>query len=152
MLADVLQRGALLEDEHFHIAEKILRGFLAERHVGPDDRVILNGLPRHVGQADDVDRIVNVTTVVELSCTPETVMARLKADAGGDRAGRIDDEPDLVFRKLETYARRTEPLVEHYRLRGATMISLIVGPSDSAEDAWRRLRDKMGLTISGGSM
>ncbi len=138
-VADVLDRGALLENEHFHIAEDILRAFLAEQDAGPDDWVILNGLPRHAGQADDVDRAVEVRAVIELSCTPETVRQRLAANTGGDRAERVDDNPASVGRKLELYAARTEPLLAHYRRRGAEVITVNVGPDTTAEDAHRDL-------------
>jgi len=182
-IGDVLDHGALLEDEHFHVAEKILRAFINQadrgntcdasasngdsgtkgrvRVTGADEAskepghsglatgywlpatnhpiIVLNGLPRHVSQAGDVDRIVEVRAVVELSCTPETVLARLAANTGGDRAGRIDDEPARALKKLELYARRTEPLLDHYRSLGAAGISLTVGPDTTAENAWREL-------------
>jgi len=140
-ITKVLDRGALLEDEHFGVAEKILRAFLAEKRHGRDAHatVVLNGLPRHVGQADDVDRIVTVRLVIELSCSAKTVRRRLAIDAGGDRAGRIDDAPASVCKKLELYTRRTEGLLDHYRSLGAAVISLTVGPETTAQDAWREL-------------
>jgi adenylate kinase family enzyme len=140
-ITKVLDHGALLEDEHFGVAEKILRAFLAEKRYGRDAHatVVLNGLPRHVGQADDVDRIVTVRLVIELSCSAKTVRRRLAIDAGGDRAGRIDDAPASVCKKLELYTRRTEGLLDHYRSLGAAVISLTVGPNTTAQDAWRDL-------------
>ena len=138
-ITKVLDHGALLEDEHFGVAEKILRAFLAEQNARPYDQVVLNGLPRHVGQADDVDRIVTVRLVIELSCSAKTVRRRLAIDAGGDRAGRIDDAPASVCKKLELYTRRTEGLLDHYRSLGAAVISLTVGPETTAQDAWREL-------------
>jgi len=147
-ITEMLDRGALLEDEHFHVAEKILRAFIAERATGlfelatdygPPATVVLNGLPRHVGQAGDVDRIVTVRLVVELSCSAKTVRRRLADDAGGDRAGRIDDDPASVRKKLELYTRRTEGLLDHYRSLGAAVISLTIGPDTTAQDAWRDL-------------
>ncbi len=138
-VADILDRGALLEDKHFHIAETILRSFISERKSGPGDWIILNGLPRHVGQADDVDHLVEVRTVIELACTPATVLARLSANAGGDREGRVDDHPARVERKLELYAARTEPLLAHYRLHGAEVITVNVRPDTTAEEIHRDL-------------
>ncbi|MDK1032856.1 MAG: hypothetical protein QGD94_12675 [Planctomycetia bacterium] len=44
-LAGVLRSGALLEDEHFHIAEKLLTSFIAERRITGEDILVLNGLP-----------------------------------------------------------------------------------------------------------
>lgn len=139
LIAEVLDRGALLEDEHFGVAEKILRAFLAEQNARPYDQVVLNGLPRHVGQAGDLDRIVTVHLVVELSCSTETVIRRLADDIGGDRADRIDDDQARVRKKLELYTRRTEGLLDHYRRLGAAVISLTVGPDTTAEEMWQEI-------------
>ena len=80
-----------------------------------------------------------VGLVIELSCSAETVRLRLADDAGGDRAGRIDDDLARVQKKLELYARRTKPLLDHYRSLGAAVISLAVRPNTTAEDSWRDL-------------
>jgi adenylate kinase family enzyme len=150
-IADMLDRGALLENEHFHVAEKVLRAFLAEQCHGQDAHamVVLNGLPRHAGQADGIGRIVTVRLVVELSCPAETVLRRLAGDPGGDRAGRIDDDPARVRKKLGLYTRRTEALLSHYRSLGAEVITLTVGPATTAEDAWRELVNRQtGKTVT----
>jgi adenylate kinase family enzyme len=138
-LRSVLEDGALLEDEHFHIAEKILRAFVAERVAGPDDLLVLNGLPRHVGQAEDVDRLVDVEVVVDLSCLAEVVLERIRTNVGGDRAGRVDDSMDAVRRKLAIYTGRTAPLVEHYRARGARIESIAIAADTTAEAMWQAL-------------
>ena len=139
-LRSVLDQGALLEDEHFPIAEKILRVFLAERGAGGDDLVVLNGLPRHVGQAENVDAIVDVVAVVELACTPEIVFQRIGADAGGDRDGRTDDDEQAIRRKLAVYSRRSAPLVDHYRRLGAAITTVDIAADTSAEN----VRDQLG--------
>ena len=94
--------------------------------VGEADRVILNGLPRHVGQAADVGRIVDVQTVISLSCTPEVVFERIKKNSGGDRGGRVDDDESAVARKLEIYRDRIAPLLVYYRNRGAAIVTIDV--------------------------
>lgn len=141
-LRGVLQSGALLEDEHFHVAEAILRAFLEELPAVGRPLVVLNGLPRHAGQAGDVDAIVAVEAVIELSCTPETVFERIRTDAGGDRAPRTDDDVAAVRNKLELYARRTAPLLEHYRGQGVGIECVEVGPDTSARDVWTRLQPR----------
>ena len=97
-----LKTGSLLNDEHFMIARKILLAFLEKRKVGKNDLVILNGLPRHVGQAEDVDSMLDVRAVVYLHCTLETVFKRIASNAGGDRTSRIDDDIRSIKSKLET--------------------------------------------------
>lgn len=132
-IRDVLEEGALLENEHFHVAEKILTAFLAGR-LGPQAGirdpqsalVVLNGLPRHVGQAADVDRIVDIRAVIRLNCTPEIVLERIRTNAGGDRVRRADDDLAAVRSKLALFAERTKPLLAHYAARGATALEIEV--------------------------
>ncbi len=125
---ELLDKGALLKDRHFPLAEKILRSFLERRRIGPDDVVILNGLPRHAGQAGAIDRLLDVRWVISLSCSPETVRARIAANTGGDRAGRTDDGLAEVERKLIIFRERTAPLVERCRAAGARVDEFEVGP------------------------
>ena len=123
----VLDSGALLEDEQFRIAREILQDFLVEGEVGERDCVILNGLPRHPGQAADVDPIVQIDAVVYLDCSPAVVFERIRRNAGGDRSGRVDDSLEAVERKLDLFHGRTVPLLNLYRERGRPVITLPVG-------------------------
>ena len=132
---EMLEANRLLEDEHFHIAEKLLRAFLADRCVASGDLVILNGLPRHVEQARRVDSIVNVRAVAHLARTDETVLRRIRSNAGGDRGGRRDDSIEGVRNKLAIFAARTAPLIDHYRMRGADVYELPITAATSAQDA-----------------
>lgn len=131
-IRSVLEDGALLEDEQFLIAEKLMLSFLDERGAAIDDVVVLNGLPRHAGQAAAVEGIVNVAWVVSLECTPEVVVARIGANTGGDRTGRADDGMEAVGRKLVTFAERTAPLVERYREWGTPVFEMEVGARSDA--------------------
>ncbi len=130
----VLSEGALLENETFHIARTILDGFIVGAGTGPNDVVVLNGLPRHVGQARDMATIVDVRMVVSLQCTAETVRARIAANSGGDRTGRTDDSLKAIEAKLEIYAARTYPLLDHYRVEGVqhrlVPVDVRTAPSD----------------------
>lgn len=137
-IGEVLQSGALLEDEQFHIAEKILRSFAEQREIGTDGYLLLNGLPRHAGQAADVDRVAAVELVIHLRCTPEMVRRRIRTDAGGDRAGRVDDGDRLVARKLEIFRERTAPLLDHYRLLGVPVEEVEVTEETEPEQIWSR--------------
>jgi adenylate kinase family enzyme len=120
---ELLAKGMLLENETFYIAEKILRACTAGHE---DELLILNGLPRHVGQAVAIEPIVNVTMVVLLQASAATIRERLRRNSGGDRTDRVDDDLPLVQRKLATFTERTLPLVEHYRQRGARILEIPV--------------------------
>jgi adenylate kinase family enzyme len=132
-LRDVLDRGDLLEDKDFPLAERILRGFLAQRNVDANSVVILNGLPRHVGQAADMTGLLSVESVVYLECSPECVVQRIQLDAGGDRGGRVDDDLPAVTRKLSIFRERTAPLIQFYRHRRAHVFRIHVTHEMTAE-------------------
>jgi adenylate kinase len=135
-LRGVLERGVLLEDRDFPIAERILRAFLLRRSVDDRTVVVLNGLPRHTGQASALEGFVAVEAVVCLECTAETVTQRLRNDPGGDRANRDDDQLPAVASKLSIYRQRTEPLVDWYRQRGTRIVRVAVTADMTAGDAW----------------
>ena len=130
----VLDEGLLLENEHFHVAWKILTAFIAGRHAGHNRLLVLNGLPRHVGQAGDVDCMVDVGAVIHLNCTPEVVLERIRTNAGGDRSRRADDVLAAVRKRLTDFDERTRPLVDHYRALGARGIEIEVARGTMPEN------------------
>jgi len=136
----VLRAGALLENETFFIAGKILEAFLETQDARSRDVLLLNGLPRHVGQAEAVDRILAIDPLLYLDCTPEVVHRRLRLNSGGDRTARVDDDVALVAEKLRIFAERTAPLVAHYRGRGAEVHRRPVGVATRPGDLLAGLR------------
>ena len=126
--------NALFPDDALQLVRRIVRHAL--RPAGVAERVILNGVPRTVAQAVGLGDIVAVRHVVLLACPPDAVSVRIAARRGGagsDDAGRDDDTPEQVARKLELYERETRPLVAHYRGLGAAVVELPV-TGDTAEE------------------
>ena len=184
-LRGVLKSGALLEDEHFPLAERILRSFLTRHHAGSPLKkgtgseltsenpakntgrevpvplfqraagrntwIVLNGLPRHVGQAERIEDILQVRAVVRLACPAETVLQRIAHDTGGDRSSRQDDDLPAVRRKLQIFEQRTAPLVEHYRRRGVSVETIEVTVAMTPEQMVDALADRC-VTISTGAI
>ncbi len=138
-VAKVLALGELLKDHDFPIASKILQHFITTKGVTPEDLIVLNGLPRHAGQADDVASVVNITTLILLDCSAETVLKRIRTNAGGDRAGRTDDEHDRIIQRIERFNKRTIPLLDYYREKGAKIVKVDIGPTTNAKDVWNKL-------------
>jgi len=137
---DVLASGALLEAETFHIAETILRRFIEHHAPAPEDIIVLNGLPRHAGQADRIAPLLRIIRVVHLHCPPEGVFARIHRNSGGDRTGRRDDTPDDIRRRLALFEARTAPLLEHYRRQGIPVITLAISLQDAPATLWARVQ------------
>ena len=122
----VLNDGLLRENEQFYIARKIFYTFIERERIKKADIIILNGLPRHIGQAEQMTGIVNVGTVIELSCSESDILCRIEKNTGEDRAERSDDNHDLVMKKIGLYRKRTASLMEFYRNRGADIFRIEV--------------------------
>jgi adenylate kinase family enzyme len=99
-IRDALAGAALFGDDQFAI---------------PRDILLLNGLPRHQGQAAALEGTVQVDLIVVLECTVEVILERIDANSEGDRFGRVDDSPQNIARKLTTFRARTVPLLDYYR-------------------------------------
>ena len=132
-VVECLETGALLEHESFAIAQKLLAGFAARLRLGAGDRIVLNGLPRHRGQARPLAPLARVEHVLALECDAETAMARILANSGGDRHGRSDDAIAAVRRRLQIYSRRTSPLLDFYQQAGIPVARLRVEKETTAD-------------------
>jgi adenylate kinase family enzyme len=141
-LRGVLESGALLEDEHFPLASRILARFLAQSNPDRSPVIILNGLPRHIGQARALEGIVDVSCVVEIQCKSDAVLERIRSNIGGDRSKRTDDEICDVRNKLAIYSSRTAPLVDYYRAQGKRIETLEATPVRRTEEMYRALESR----------
>uniref|UniRef100_A0A1A8HN60 GTP:AMP phosphotransferase AK3, mitochondrial n=1 Tax=Nothobranchius korthausae TaxID=1143690 RepID=A0A1A8HN60_9TELE len=104
---------------------------------------LLDGFPRTVSQAEALDQVYTVDTVINLDVPFETIKERLtsrwthipsgrvyntdfnppKVPGFDDETGeplvqRDDDRPDTVTRRLKSYETQTEPVLEYYRSKG----------------------------------
>jgi adenylate kinase family enzyme len=137
-----LRNGTLLENEHFPIAKKLLLSYLAMQNVTENTLIVLNGLPRHVGQAMAMEVLINMKALVSLECEPVIVWERIRIDSGGDRVGRNDDTLDEVKQRFDVFRKRTTPLLNYYHGLGVPVLSLYVGPKTTAQDMYMQLLDK----------
>jgi adenylate kinase family enzyme len=130
----VLYEGVLLENEHFHIAKKILAAFVKKRKIRKNDLIILNGLPRHTGQAEDISSVLKIEFIILLQCDAKTVFNRISKNMGGDRKGRSDDSTALIKKKLLLFKQKTSPLIDYFQRNGVRVetvdIALKTEPSD----------------------
>jgi adenylate kinase len=85
--------------------------------VSPSTRVLFDGFPRTVPQAEALDRLLadlgrRVEAVLLLEAPREELLARLSGRATAE--GRTDDTPAVIANRLDVYEEQTRPLVEHY--------------------------------------
>jgi adenylate kinase len=142
VIRSVLQTGDLLKDSDFPIARKLLIWFLQNRKADNTVLLLLNGLPRHRGQAEAMDTLVEIGCLLELRASPGVILRRIQTDAGGDRAGRRDDSLEEIANKLAIYRRRTKPLLDYYRGRGRFYLSIDVKEDMGAADMLSRLESQ----------
>ena len=134
VVQDALERGRLLEDDEWVVADALIDEFLDVREIGPGDQIVLNGIPRHVGQADDIDRVFAVRTLIRLEAPAAVLLRRIASDAAGDRGGRGDDDAAAVKARLLRFEARTRPLLTHYAEQGARVLTIPVGEYATGAD------------------
>jgi adenylate kinase len=135
----VLERGLLLENEHFQLAEKIISLFLDRVGFSQGNLLILNGIPRHAGQAQDIAIIADIHALIVLECSAETVFCRIRDNVGGDRIARVDDNKELIEKKMMIFQERTAPLIEHYAKTGSFVYRLGISGMTTTEQAYQQL-------------
>jgi adenylate kinase family enzyme len=138
-IVGVLDRGLLLENEHFVLAKKIIGLYLERSRFRRGDVLVLNGIPRHEGQARDVASIATVHSLVVLECSVESVLLRIRENTGGDRTGRVDDDYALLENKLSIFNERTAPLIEHYQKAGSRIYRIGIDEKTTTGSAYHRL-------------
>jgi adenylate kinase len=79
------------------------------------DLLVLDGIPRNVHQAEMMEEIIDVLSVVELYCEDQQKMIeRIRRRAL--KENRFDDaKEDVIRNRWEVYREETKPVVDHYR-------------------------------------
>jgi adenylate kinase len=135
----VLERGLLLENEHFRLADKIISLFLGRVGFSQRNVLVLNGIPRHTGQAQDIATIADIHALIVLDCSAANVFCRIRKNVGGDRITRVDDKKELIQKKLMIFRERTTPLIEHYARKGSFVYRLEISGMTTTSQAYLRL-------------
>ncbi len=140
---EYMDKGELVPDE--------LTISIVEDRLGKDDcrnGFILDGFPRNLFQADELDRILEsagtpLDLVLNIHLSDEKIISRLSArmvcsvcsesynrlskdtsmpgicdKCGGKVSVRDDDAPKTVRKRLETYYMQTQPLISYYSDKG----------------------------------
>ena len=106
------------------VPDSVVEGMIeaAFNTVKDVDGFLLDGFPRNLAQAQDLDRILRnrgeaVSAVVALMISDETIRTRIKGRAIIE--GRADDASDeTITNRIRTYHAQTEPLKEFYKAAG----------------------------------
>lgn len=126
--------GTLVPDEI--IAEILKKRLAPEVSKG----LILEGYPRTLGQAKELEKITKVDVVVNLNVPDSVIVDRLSARLqcktcgaiynektmkpkvpgkcdkdGGELFRRVDDQPEVIRERLKVYQEASEPVIDFYR-------------------------------------
>lgn len=125
----LIDSGSLIPDK---ITNKIVSEALADKTGW-----VLDGYPRDVAEAEYLDEVVDIETVMFLTISDAVAVERLSkrricekchgiSDSskkkctvcGGKLVQREDDTPAAIKKRLAVFHDVTEPLTEYYRVRG----------------------------------
>ncbi|MBI4149801.1 adenylate kinase [Candidatus Woesearchaeota archaeon] len=128
-----MDKGELVPDD-------VTIAMIKERIAQPDCKkgFILDGFPRTLPQAKELDKLMKIDKVVNVTSKDETIIKRLSSrwlcrkcgaifgidippkkkgicdKCGGELYQRDDDKPEAVKNRLKVYYENTHPLIEYY--------------------------------------
>jgi adenylate kinase len=131
----IMDRGDLVPDD---LILALIREELS-------DRVIFDGFPRTIPQAEVLDRLLEETGtrllgVVLVEAPEEELVRRLLKRA--ELEGRSDDNEETIRRRLQVYREKTEPLIQYYEKTGALRRVEGLGTPD---EVYARIRAALGI-------
>jgi len=127
-----IDAGKLVPDD---VTCEIVRGKVADM-----DGYMLDGFPRNVYQAEQLDKFAKIDLCLNLDVDKSLLMDRICGrrmcvcgesyhvstlngattckKCGKQLYRREDDNPETVGARLETYAKQTSPLIDYYKAQG----------------------------------
>ena len=131
-----LDRGEYVPDD---VTIRMVRAKLED--VSPATRVLFDGFPRTVAQAEALERLFDemgrrVGGVLLLDAPREELVARLNGRATAEH--RTDDSPEIIANRLDVYEEQTRPVIEYYEGRDLVKRVNGVGP---VREVTTRLRE-----------
>jgi adenylate kinase len=108
----------------------------------PDiDTLVLDGIPRNVGQAKIMNDMIDVKKVFHLACPDrETLFYRLKKRAL--KENRLDDaNEEVIQRRLDIYEKESRPVLSYYSKELISVVDAIQPPVKVLLDILKSVND-----------
>jgi adenylate kinase len=135
-------QGQLVPDEPtVQLWREFIQNTERAGHYDPGhDRLLLDGIPRNVRQAELLADTLDVRAIVHLHCPdPARLIERLQRRAL--RENRLDDaHVDVIRDRLATYERETRPVLDFYG-------PAVLEPVDATQKPEAVLRDLLGIVM-----
>lgn len=153
------------------VPDELIIGLVEEKLKSPDCArgVIFDGFPRTVHQAEALEGIADIDTVLSLEVDDDTILHRMsgrrtcpkcqatyhvtdnppREDGKCDKCGaeltiRHDDQPETVRERLSVYHKQTEPIKAFYAARGK--LKTVKGQQKLA-DTVRLVSEALGVSL-----
>ncbi len=158
-----LERGELVPDE---VVVEVVRYRLSQEDCKARG-AILDGFPRTLKQAEELDKFAKVDIVLNFVCPDEVIIERLsgrrvckkcgrnyhikfmpppqpdKCECGGELYQREDDKPEVIRHRLEVYRQQFSPIIDYYRRKGLLVdVDATPKPEEIVENIVKILREK----------
>ncbi|CAN8062017.1 unnamed protein product [Agarophyton chilense] len=132
-IAGIMQRGDIVPG---HVTMGLLRDEL-QKLAGTCDGILIDGFPRAMDQAKEFERVIAACEfVLFIKCSTTTMVERLLKR--GTTSGRSDDVEEVVCRRLDTFQKKTMPVVEHYRNKG--MLHVVESDVGDIEQVYQKTK------------
>jgi adenylate kinase len=136
-------KGQLVPDEiTVELWKEAIDAAVDAHKFKPDiDVLVLDGIPRNVGQAKIMEEMIDVKKVFHLSCpNRDTLFSRLKKRALKDN--RLDDANETVIqRRLDTYETESKPVLTYYPSELITVVDATQPPAKVLLDILESVND-----------
>ena len=154
------------------VSDDMVSSLLVKRLQDADcqNGYILDGYPRNESQAEKLSQLgIHLDKAVLLTVADEEIIARLagrrecphcratyhiqhnpsQVDGVCDECGatlqiRADDAPEIIRKRLETYHKQTEPLIQHFRQNN--LLAAVQG-AKSVDDTVASVLQALGVTL-----
>lgn len=105
-IASIIDKGNLVPDE-------MITNIISKEILKFKDNLLIDGYPRTVAQAKDLDNMIDVSIVIWINVSEETTIKRnLKR---GETSNRPDDANiDVIKDRIKNYNRDSYPLKDYY--------------------------------------
>lgn len=118
------KQAKTLIDKGMLVPDEVVEAMIASKFdtVNGVDGFLLDGFPRTLGQAEDLDQILaqrgqKVNAVISLMISDDMVKQRIAHRAAIE--GRADDaSQETINNRIRTYHNQTEPLIDYYKSQG----------------------------------
>ena len=111
----IMEKGELISDE-------IIISIIEKRIIKPDCKngFILDGFPRTLQQAVDLDNIlnkldINIDKVIEINVNENILLKRITKRALESKTSRDDDNSEILKNRIVVYKKDTLPVLEYYK-------------------------------------